>query len=81
MSNALAQAERLWANLLALGAKRLAALAAIGVIVFAATGVAGYYLSRPTMEVLYSGLDRDDIVSIGTTLREAGVAFRSESVV
>ena len=75
MSNALAQAERLWANLLALGAKRLAALAAIGVIVFAATGVAGYYLSRPTMEVLYSGLDRDDIVSIGTTLREAGVAF------
>ena len=75
MNNALAQAERLWANLLALGAKRLAALAAIGIIVFAATGVAGYYLSRPSMEVLYSGLDRDDVVNIGSTLRQAGVAF------
>ena len=75
MNNALAQAERLWANLMALGAKRLAALATIGIIVFAATGVAGYYLSRPSMEVLYSGLDRDDVVNIGSTLRQAGVAF------
>jgi flagellar M-ring protein FliF len=75
MNNAVAQAERLWANLLALGAKRLAALAAIGVIVFAATGVAGYYLSRPSMEILYSGLDRDDVVGIGSALREAGIAF------
>ena len=27
------------------------------------------------MEILYSGLDRDDVVSIGSTLREAGIAF------
>ena len=75
MNNALAQLERLWANLLTLGPKRLAALAAIGLIVFAATGLAGYYLSRPSMETLYTGLDRDDVVSIGSTLREAGIAF------
>lgn len=75
MNNALAQAERLWANLLALGGKRLTALAIIGVIIFAATGFAGYYLSRPTMETLYSGLDRDDVVGIGSALREAGIAF------
>jgi flagellar M-ring protein FliF len=75
MSNALAQAERLWANLLALGGKRLMALAMIGLTVFAATGFSGYYLSRPSMETLYSGLDRDDVVSIGSALREAGVPF------
>ncbi|HEY1943936.1 MAG TPA: flagellar basal-body MS-ring/collar protein FliF [Roseiarcus sp.] len=75
MNNALAQVERLWANLMALGPKRLGALAAIGLIVFAATGAVGYYLSRPTMETLYSGLDRDDVVSIGSTLQEAGIAF------
>jgi flagellar M-ring protein FliF len=75
MNNALAQAERLWANLLALGARRLAALAMIGLTVFAATGFSGYYLSRPTMETLYTGLDRDDVVGIGATLREMGIAF------
>ena len=75
MNNALAQVERLLANLLALGARRLITLALIGVTVFAATGFAGYYLSRPTTETLYSGLDRDDVVSIGSSLREAGINF------
>ncbi len=46
MNNALAQAERLWANILALGAKRLAALAMIGLTVFAATGFSRL-LSQP----------------------------------
>ena len=49
------KSERLWANLQGLGVRRLAALALIGVAVFAVTGLAGYYLSRPTMETLYSG--------------------------
>lgn len=71
----LAQIERLWANLQGLGVRRLVALAAIGLAAFAATGLAGYYLSRPTMETLYSGLDRDDIAAIGAALREAGVPF------
>jgi flagellar M-ring protein FliF len=74
-TNLLAQIERLWANLRGLGVRRLSALALIGVAVFATTGLAGYYLSRPTMETLYSGLDRDDISAIGAALREAGVPF------
>jgi flagellar M-ring protein FliF len=73
--NALAQAKRIWANLMALGPKRLAALALVGALVFAFTGLAGWWLSRPTHETLYSGLDRDDVVSIGSALQEAGVAF------
>jgi flagellar M-ring protein FliF len=75
MNNVWAQVERLWANLVGLGGRRLAALALIGLAVFAATGFAGYYLSRPSMEALYSGLDRDDVVSIGSTLNEAGIPF------
>ena len=74
-TNLLAQLERLWANLQGLGVRRLSALALIGVAAFATTGLAGYYLSRPTMETLYSGLDRDDIAAIGAALREAGVPF------
>jgi flagellar M-ring protein FliF len=73
--NALAQAERLWTNLLALGARRLAVLGLIGLSVFAVTGLSGYYLSRPVNETLYSGLDRDDVVGIGAALTEAGVPF------
>ena len=74
-TNLLAQIERLWANLRGLGVRRLSALALIGLAAFVTTGLAGYYLSRPTMETLYSGLDRDDIAAIGATLREAGVPF------
>jgi flagellar M-ring protein FliF len=75
MMNALAQAKRLLANLLALGGKRLAALGLVGFVVFALTGFAGYYLSRPTSEPLYSGLDRDDVIGIGAALQEAGIPF------
>ena len=74
-TNLLAQIERFWANLRGLGARRLSALALIGLAAFVMTGLAGYYLSRPTMETLYSGLDRDDIAAIGAALRDAGVAF------
>ena len=71
----LAQTERLWTNLQGLGVRRLVALALIGVAMFAITGVAGWYLSRPTMETLYSGLDRDDVAAIASALREAGIPF------
>jgi len=73
--NALAQADRLWASLAALGARRLGALGIIFVAVAAATIFSGFYLSRPTTEVLYSGLDREDVVSIGAALKEAGISF------
>ena len=75
MANLLAQTERLWTNLQGLGVRRLVALALVGAVVFAITGLAGYYLSRPTMETLYSNLDRDDVAAIGAALREAGVSF------
>ncbi len=78
MANLLAQTERLWTNLRGLGVRRLVALALIGVAVFAVTGLAGYYLSRPTMETLYSGLDRDDVAAIGAALREAGDRLRRQ---
>ena len=73
--NILGQIDRLRTNLGELGARRLIALAFVGLSVFAATGLAGWYLSKPSMETLYSGLDRDDVAAIGAALREAGVPF------
>ncbi len=69
------QLRRLGANLLRLGMRRLLALAAIGIAVFGLTGFVGYYLSRPSMEVLYAGLDRQDVSSIGAALHDADVGF------
>jgi flagellar M-ring protein FliF len=68
-------AERLWASLLKLGTRRLALLGAVGAAVFAVTGLAGYLLSRPADEVLYAGLDRQDVSNIGAALGEANIAF------
>ena len=73
--DALAQAKRIGANLMALGPRRLAALALVGALVFAMTGLAGWWLSRPSQEILYSGLDREDVAGIGAALQEAGVSF------
>ncbi len=73
--NAMEQVQRLWANLLQLGGRKLAALAAVGVAVFALTGLGSYYLSRPSMESLYAGLDRQDVSSIGAALRDANIGF------
>ncbi len=75
LMNAMDQVQRLLANLLQLGGRKLAALAAIGVAVFAIVGVGGYYLSRPANETLYSGLDRQDIASIGAALHDADIGF------
>jgi flagellar M-ring protein FliF len=69
------QIERLWSSLLKLGSRRLIALGVIGVSVFAMTGLAGYFLSRPATEVLYAGLDRQDVGRIAAELREADIPF------
>jgi flagellar M-ring protein FliF len=67
--------KRVWGNLLRLGARRLMALGVVGVAVITATLVAGYQLSRPQQEVLYTGLDKSDVARMGSVLREAGVPF------
>jgi flagellar M-ring protein FliF len=72
---AIEHAERLWANLVQLGPRRLTTLAFIGLAVFAATGIAGFFLSRPTFEILYAGLDRQDASRIGSALKEANIPF------
>ncbi len=69
------QFERLFSNLVALGPRRLGLLAAIGVVVFGLVGAAGYFLSRPTNEILYAGLDKEDVSRIGAALKDAGVPF------
>jgi flagellar M-ring protein FliF len=72
---ALEQAKRIWANLAKLGTRRLIGLGVTGLAVFAVTGLAGYYLSRPSLELLYSGLDRQDVSRIGSALKEANIDF------
>ncbi len=69
------QLEKLRQSLLALGARRLAALAAVGLTIFATIGFGSYYVSRPDMEVLYLGLSSSDVSRIGAALREAGIPF------
>ena len=69
------QLQNLLASLARLGWRRLAALGLVGATVFLIVGVAGYYLSRPSQEVLYAGLDRQDVSGIGAALTEAGIAF------
>lgn len=70
-----AQLERLWSSLLGLGARRLGLLALVGVTVFATVGLSGYYLSRPDLEMVYGGLNSQDVSRIGASLKEAGIVF------
>ncbi|MGO4573378.1 flagellar basal-body MS-ring/collar protein FliF [Microvirga sp. 2TAF3] len=69
------QAERLWLSLMQLGARRLAILGAIGLAVFLVVGVGAFYLSRPAQEILYTGLDREDVSRIGSVLKGANIPF------
>jgi len=69
------QLQNLLTSLAKLGWRRLTALGLIGATVFLIVGVAGYYLSRPSQEVLYAGLDRQDVSGIGAALTEAGIPF------
>lgn len=69
------QTQQVLANLGALGPRKLGALGLIGVLVVALVGLGSYYLSRPDMETLYSGLDRTDVTRIGAALTEAAIPF------
>ncbi len=72
---ALEQARRFWENLMKLGTRRLIGLGVTGLMIFFVTGLAGYFLSRPTQELLYSGLDREDVSRIASALKEANIDF------
>jgi flagellar M-ring protein FliF len=69
------QWERLRTGLLNLGARRLIALAFVGVTVFAAVAIGSFYLSRPANETLYVGISQEDAMRMGAVLREAGIPF------
>lgn len=69
------QSQQVLANLAALGPRKLGALGLIGALVIALVGLGSYYLSRPDMETLYSGLDRTDVTRIGAALTEAAIPF------
>lgn len=66
---------RLRDSLLALGTKRLIALGLTGLTIFVLVGVSGYLLSRPQQDVLYSGLDPQDVTRMGAALQDAGIRF------
>ena len=75
MRNILETLKRLWDSLISLGGRRLAALGVTGLTVFILVGVSGYFLSRPQQEVLYSGLESQDVTRIGAALEDAGIPF------
>lgn len=67
--------RRLWDSLTGLGIRRLLALGLTGLVVFVLVGASGYILSRPQQEVLYSGLDPQDVSRMGAALQDAGIPF------
>lgn len=66
---------RLQMGLVSLGMKRLLTLAIAGVTVFGLVAASSYYLSLPAREVIYSGLDLQDVNQIGAVLQESGIPF------
>jgi flagellar M-ring protein FliF len=69
------QIKTIIANLQAFGARRLAIMAGVTVVVLAIIGVASVYLNRPAYETLYVGLERSDVNQIGMVLGDAGISF------
>ncbi|WP_370321226.1 flagellar basal-body MS-ring/collar protein FliF [Oricola sp.] len=69
------QLQQIVNNLKALGARKLAMLAAIGLVVMVGVGAAAYLLNRPAFEPIYVGLERDDITRMGMALADAGIAY------
>ncbi|EFL89488.1 flagellar M-ring protein FliF [Ahrensia sp. R2A130] len=68
-------ANRIWANLLQLGGRRLAIMAIAAMATMGTVGLSAWFLAQPTFETLYVGLARDDINRIGPALSEAGIGY------
>lgn len=67
--------ERMLTNLRGLGPRRLTALAAIVLATVVSVAIAASYLAQPEREVLYTGLDREDVTRIGGVLSDRGITF------
>lgn len=67
--------SRLQAGLLNLGLKRILALSITGLVVFTLVSASAFYLSIPSREVLYTGLDPQDVTQMGAVLSESGISF------
>ncbi len=67
--------SRLGANLAQLGYRRLAVLAVAGVLMIVAVAFSGYMLTRPSFEVLYTGLSPRDVSAMGAALGEARIRY------
>jgi flagellar M-ring protein FliF len=63
------------ANLLALGARKLAALITVVAVTMLGVGAIGFYSSRSETEALYTGLGASDVSRMGTALQSAGIPF------
>jgi flagellar M-ring protein FliF len=73
------QFETLFANLANLGAKRLVMMALAALVALSMIAAAAKYLNKPAYEVLYVGLDRDDVNRMGIALSDAGIGFDVDS--
>jgi flagellar M-ring protein FliF len=71
----LEQFQQIVKNLAALGTRRLAILAAVGVFVVAGVGTAAFYLNRPAFQPIYIGLEPDDISRMGMALADSGIEY------
>ncbi|MEO1104157.1 MAG: flagellar basal-body MS-ring/collar protein FliF, partial [Pseudomonadota bacterium] len=67
--------ERMLANLRDLGPRRLIALGAVAIATLVVVGFGASYLAQPQREVLYTGLDREDITRIGGVLSDANINY------
>ncbi len=75
MNNVFEILRRLRDSVAGLGVRRLVALCLTGLTVFLLVGASGYLLSRPQQEILYSGLDPQDVTRMGAALQDAGIPF------
>lgn len=69
------QIAQLTSSLANLGARRLAALAIAGLTTILAIGLVAYYLGRPAMQPIYTGLSAQDVARMSSVLSEEGIAF------
>lgn len=67
--------RQLWANLLALGTRRLIALGFVGVALFSAIAAGSYFVARSDYQPLYIGLSVQDASRMAGVLGELGIPF------